>query len=120
MFIILLLSTFISLPLLNAKSFAQTVAEKLSVIDKSQHSKEQFQTIINILKKHHPDITEDEISGLIYYAYQRLQTDFPDISLYDVASGILESSKILVGQKITLREIVALYIASYSFEITYQ
>lgn len=99
-------------------TFAQTASEKLSVIDKNQHSKEQFQTTLNILKKHHPEYSEEEIAGLIAYAFGRLREEFPDISIHEVALGILENSKILLG-KANLKEIVALYIASYATEKTY-
>ncbi len=101
-----------------SEAFAQSNSEKLSVIDKNQHSKEQFQTIVNILKKHHPECSEELLAGYIAYAYGRLREEFPDITIHDVALGILDNSKLLVG-KADIKEIVALYISSYATERTY-
>jgi hypothetical protein len=103
-----------------SRSFAKTYGEFFSHLDNKQHSEEQFQTILNILKMHHPKYTEEEIAALINFAYEKLKKDFPDIAIYEVASGILSVSKefIRVGTA-DLKEIVAFYIATYTIDRKY-
>ncbi|MCM8773760.1 MAG: hypothetical protein NC820_03370 [Candidatus Omnitrophica bacterium] len=82
----------------------------LYLLDEFRHSTQEFSSIINIIKKYHPDYSDEAIVNLITLAYHTIKQHVPKISLYDVAYGIkrFSSDKLCID----LKDLVRAYINS--------
>ncbi|MCM8824075.1 MAG: hypothetical protein NC822_05330 [Candidatus Omnitrophica bacterium] len=82
----------------------------LYLLDEFRHSPEEFSSIINIIRKYHPDYSDEGIVNLITLAYYTIKQSVPKISIYDVAYGIkrFSSDKLCID----LKDLVRAYINS--------
>lgn len=76
------IETTISASSSDSSSFPST-AEDLSTLDSYKHSKDQFQSLLNVMHNYYPEITQSDMVVFICKAFIKVKERLPDASLYD-------------------------------------
>lgn len=87
-----------------------TPEESLSILDEGSHFPGEFRSLVEGVCLEHPGYRENEVVHLMISAYQAVQKNKPDITMYGVAKDVRRFSKDELG--IDLRTYIAAYVRS--------
>jgi hypothetical protein len=84
--------------------------QSLHLLDGAKHLAKEFDPLLTQVSRLHPVYTKSEVSHLMVAAYQTIQKDKPEITMYEVTEGVNRFSEDNLG--IGLETLVTSYVLS--------